>query len=68
MRKRPSNRLIRKLQKDSLGAGGTTTLNRNARKINVLRVFVFKEVMDSVTDFVKYTYYAPCMIDVITVM
>jgi hypothetical protein len=34
-----------------LGAGGTTLQNYNARKINILRVFVLKRVMELVTDF-----------------
>jgi len=44
----------RQIQKDACGAGGTTTLNCKTRKINVLRVFVFKGVTDLVMDFVKY--------------
>ena len=40
----------KKLQKDSLGAGGTTSLNRKTLKTNVLRVFIFKRVTDSVMD------------------
>ena len=31
--------------------GGTTSLNRKTRKINVLRVFVLKGVMELVTEF-----------------
>jgi hypothetical protein len=34
--------------------GGTTILNRKSRKINILRVFVFKRVTDSGIDFVTY--------------
>jgi hypothetical protein len=32
------------------GAGGTTSLNRKTRKINVLRVFVLKVGMELVMD------------------
>ena len=40
--------------------GGTTSLNRKTRKINVLRVFVLKGVTDSVMDFVKYIQLRLC--------
>jgi hypothetical protein len=36
--------------------GGTTSLNRKTRKINVLRVFVFEGVTESVMDFVTITF------------
>jgi hypothetical protein len=32
--------------------GGTTILNRKSRKINILRVFVFREVTELLTIFV----------------
>jgi hypothetical protein len=35
--------------------GGTTTLNRKTRKINVLRVFVFKGMTELVINFTTYT-------------
>jgi hypothetical protein len=47
--------VIRKPQKDSLSAGGTTSLNRKSRKINTLLDFLFKRVTVLVTDFVTYT-------------
>jgi len=48
--------LISKLQRDSLGAGGTTFLNRKTRKINDLRGFVFEKVTELLMDFITYYY------------
>jgi hypothetical protein len=45
-----------KLHKDSLGAGGTTTLNRKSSKINDLRDFKFRRVTESLMDFLIFIY------------